>query len=209
MPPKKKSRTQLDREIAEVLSRSHRSSKKKPSATRAARKGSKSAHATAKRGKSNGKQAEILMVANDAALERQFDRAEEVLAQSKPRAIATAYQIVTEASSRIGDVADRGWEDKEGEAIEVAAYDFEEALDDGSHAPVTDAIVKKTAEWLRDHGASDVSSSPHQPGDWYSTEFEASYETGEPGEERSEDFFLRNFTPLEEKLVFDAFRRGR
>ncbi len=147
------------------------------------------------------------MVANDAALSQQFDRAEEILGQGKQRAVATACKTVTPESSAEGDFADQGWEDEDGDPIEVSAYDFEEALEVGSHAPVTDAIVKQAVRWLRDHGASEPSSSSYHPGVWYSSEFEVSdYGTGE---ERSEDFFLRNFTPQEEKLVFDEFHEGR
>ena len=66
--------------------------------------------------------------------------------------------------------------------------------------------MKKVVRWLRDHGATEVSSTSFHPGDWYSTPFEV--EDYSTGAERSEDFFLRNFTPQEEKLVFERFRRG-
>ena len=147
------------------------------------------------------------MVANDAALSDQFDRAEEILTQGQQRTIATAYQTVTPESAEEGDVADRGWEDQDGDPIEVSSYDIEEAVDAGSRAPVTDAIVKQAVQWLRDHGAQETSSSSYHSGVWYSTPYEVTdYSTGE---ERSEDFFLRNFTDQEERRVFDEFTRGR
>lgn len=150
----------------------------------------------------------MLLVANDAALSGQYGRAEELLTkQSTPRTIATAYKTVTEESSADGDFADRGWEDKAGDPIEVDASDIEEQVETGSHAPVTDAIVEKAVRWLRDHDASRASSSSFTPGDWYSTEFTVSNYGS--GEERSEDFFLRNFTEEEERRVFKEFHSDR
>ena len=202
---RKKSPAQLDREIAEALR-----GKKKPKAPKrrtASRGRTTRAHAVRHVRGGDKKQAAILMVANDAALSDQFDQAEELLAQSTQRAIATAYQTVTPESAAEGDVADRGWEDQDGDSIEVSSYDIEEARGEGSHAPVTDAIVKQAVRWLRDHGANETSSSSYHAGVWYSSPSEVTdYSTGE---ERSEDFFLRNFTDKEERLVFVEFKRGR
>ena len=64
--------------------------------------------------------------------------------------------------------------------------------------------MKKAVQWLRDEGATETSSTSHHQGVWYSTEFETDYSTGG---ESSEDFFLRNFTPQEEKLIFEGFLR--
>jgi len=194
MPPKKKSPAQLDREIAEVLRRKPASSSVRVARGRG--------HATVKDSGNAG----VMMVANDAALANQYERAEKLVGQSKQRKIATAFTTVTEESSRAGDYASRGWEDKDGEDVEVDAYDIEEQVDAGSHAPVTDAIVAKAVRWLRDHGASGTSSTRFHPGTWYETEFEMDYSSGE---EKQEEFFLRNFTEQEEKLVFDAFNKRR
>jgi len=200
---RKTPRAQLDREIAEALRRKPKASGSRGGSARAAVKGR--AHATkATKGKGNGKQEDLLMVANDAALNEQFERAEEILAQGPQRAIATAFTTVTAESAAAGDHASRGWEDKDGDDIEVDTYDIEEARDKGSHAPVTDAIVKKATAWLRDHGATEASSSHFSPGTWYETEFEMDYGSGE---EKQEEFFLRNFTPQEEKLIFTAMNR--
>jgi hypothetical protein len=193
---KRKTPAQLDREIAAALRR-------KPSSSRAKRSpNTRRAHATVNK---DTKQADILMVANDAALSDQYDRAEKLLSQGKQRAIATAYTTVTPESATEGDFADRGWVDKEGDAIDVDADDIASEHEANSHAPVTDAIVKKAIEWLRDAGAYEASSSSYDPGVWYSSSSEVSdYSTGE---ERSEDFFLRNFTEAEEKKIFDASKR--
>jgi hypothetical protein len=210
--PKKKTPAQLDREIAEALSRR---SKASPShSARVARRGSthasikSSVHSTIKAPKSGAgpKQDELLMVANDAALSNQYDRAEKLIEQSKQRTIATAFTTVTPESAEAGDYASRGWEDKEGDDIEVDAGDIEDKVDAGSHAPVTDAIVDKAVRWLRDHGATSTSSTRFNPGTWYETEFEMDYGAGE---EKQEEFFLRNFTEQEEKRVFDVFNTRR
>lgn len=210
---KKKSPAQLDREIAEVLHRGSRTARHSPKTTRpmrghaTAKKPPKRVHATAKKdGKANGKQEGLLLVANDAALSLQFDRVEGLLKQGPARAIATAFQVVDEESSRTGDSKDSGWEDEEGDAIEVSSYDIEEQVEAESATPVTDAFVKQAVQWLRDHGANEASSSSYHKGVWYSSPSEMDYSSGE---ERSEDFFLRNFTEDEERRVFKEFHGGR
>lgn len=156
--------------------------------------------------KSNPNQVAILMVANDAALSEQYDRAKDILAQGPSRTIATAYKTVTPKSLLKFDFAKRGWEDKDGESIEVSARDIKEQHDAGSHAPVTDAIAKLACQWLRDHDATRACSSSYCSELSYSTAFEAidCYSV----EERSDEFFLFNFTEDEERLVYDEFARG-
>ena len=207
---RKKSPAQLDREIAEALR-----GKSNPPVKRAvhATRGSASrTHSTVKAQKSGAgpKQEELLMVANDAALSDQYDRAEKLIGQSKQRAIATAFTTVTPESAEAGDYASRGWEDQDGEDIEVDTVDIENQLDVGSQAPVTDAIVDKAVRWLRDHGASSTSSTRFHSGTWYETEFTMDYamDSGS-GEEKQEEFFLRNFTEQEERRVFEEFNKRR
>ena len=197
--PQKKTAAQLDREIFQVLHRRRNQTRQK--------KGMRRAHSTVKAPTPGAgpKQEELLMVANDAALENQYDRAEKIIRQSKPRAIATAFTTVTPESAEAGDYASRGWEDKDGDDIEIDTVDIENQVDVGSSAPVTDAIVDKAVQWLRDHGANETSSSRFHPGTWYETAFEMDYSSGE---EKQEEFFLRNFTSQEEKLIFDRFHRG-
>lgn len=199
----RKTPAQLEREIAEALRR--------PKASRSfsvSKKPASRAHSTVKAPKSGAgpKQEELLMVANDAALSNQYVRAEKIIEQSKRRAIATAFTTVTPESAEAGDYASRGWEDKDGDGIEVDAGDIENQVDVGSHTPVTAAIVDKAVRWLRDHGANATSSTRFHPGTWYETEFEMDYGVGA---EKQEEFFLRNFTEQEEKLVFDAFNKRR
>lgn len=194
----RKTHAQLDREIAAALSR-------KPTSSRAKRyPNARRAHATVK---TDQKQADILMVANDAALSDQYARAEKLLSQGKQRTIATAFTTTTPESVEAGDYAARGWVDKDGEDIEVDADEIASEHEAGSQTPVTDAIVEKAVKWLRDAGAYEMSSSSFQPGTWYETLFKTSdYGTGE---EKQEEFFLRNFTEAEEKKIFESFKSGR
>lgn len=204
-PTKKKSPAQLDREIAAALSRKPGvPSRTSVHATTAKRPKTKNIF-HARRG-NDEKQTQVLMVANDAALSSQYDRAEKLLSQGPQRAIATAFTTVTPESAEAGDYASRGWEDKDGDDIEVDVLDIEEQVDASSHTPVTDAIVTKAVQWLDDHGATETSSTSFHPGVWYETEFEADYSSGE---EKQEEFFLRNFTPEEERKIFDTFNRRR
>lgn len=190
---------QLDREIAQALSHS-----------------SKRAHAVQRIGAkkppkrrtdSSKKQAKLLADANRAALAGEYVLAEKLLSKGKQRTIATAFNTITPESAAESDYAELGWVDEEGDPIEVDADDIAEEREFGSDAPVTSAIARKAVHWLRDAGAYEASSSSYGPGVWYSSESTVSnYGTGE---ERSEDFFLRNFTPDEEVKIFSEFKRGR
>ena len=187
----RRSAAQLDRDIAAVLSK-----KKK-----------KRSHSKVRpRGTFSKKQADVLMVANDAALSDQYARAVEVLSKGKQRAIATAYKTTTPESAEAGDWADHGWENEEGDDIEVDDGDIEDQHRKGSQAPVTDAIVEAAIKWLRREGVSEASSSSYGPGVWYESGWDTDYRTGE---ERSEDFFLRNFTEPEEREIFDRIKARR
>ena len=201
-PPRKKSPAQLGREIDEVL-------RGKPRVSRPGRvHGPKKAraHATVKVQRGDKKQEEILTRANEAALSGQFESAEKILAKGRQRTIATSYSTTTPESAEHGDFADRGWVDEDGDSVEVTADDIEEQHETGSRTPVTDAVVEKAARWLHDSGATEASSTSYHPGVWYSSSSEVSdYSTGE---ERQEDFFLRNFTTEEERRVFNDFKRS-
>lgn len=204
--PKKKSRAQIEREIAQVLSRKPSHARARTSISRSTLKDlkAKRAHAVKKK-KPDPKQEDNVMVANDAALEHKYDRAEEILGKGKKRNIATAYTTITPESAEEGDHADRGWVDQDGDDIEVDADEIAEAHETDDGTPVISAIVNKAIRWLKDQGAYETSSSSFHPGVWYSTPYEVSdYSTGE---ERQEDFFLRNFSDQEEKRIFEEFTR--
>lgn len=208
--PRKKSPAQLDHEIAAALhARRDQARTKSAGRAHAKIKYPNRARSTVKAPTSNAdpkqeKQEDLLMIANDAALSGQYDRAEKILGQSKPRTIATAFTTITAESAAAGDYASKGWEDKEGDEIEVDAGDIENEVDEGSQVPVTDAIVDKAVQWLRDHGATSTSSTRFHRPVWYETEFLMDYSSGE---EKQEEFFLRNFTEQEEKRIFDAFNK--
>ena len=204
--PRKKSPAQLNREIAEVLGRKPSHARARTAISRSTLKDlkAKRAHAVKKK-KSDPKQEDNVMVANDAALEHNYDRAETILGKGKKRNISTAYTTITPESAAESDFADRGWVDEDGDDIEVDADDIAEAHRTDEGAPVIAAIVNKVLHWLKDNGAYETSSSSFHPGVWYSTSYAVSdYSTGE---ERQEDFFLRNFSDQEEKRIFEAFTK--
>lgn len=153
----------------------------------------------------NVKQAEILMAANEAALTKQYDRANAILARGKRRMIATAYKTTTPESALVGEFADRGW--NKDELIEVSCSDIEAQHAIGSRSPVTDAIVKQTIRWLQYGLANRTSSDSYEPDVSYQSSFEVTNHYS--GEQEAEEFFLRNFTDEEERLVFGKFLRWR
>lgn len=113
------------------------------------------------------------------------------------RLIKTTFDKVTPESAAEGDVSDRGWIDEEGEEIALDSYDREEGI----------TIAKKAANWLRDAGASEASSTRFHKGVWYSTEYGVTdYRTGE---EEQRSFHLKGFTGKEERQIFDLMNRRR
>ena len=150
-----------------------------------------------------GQQEDIAEVAKDAALEDDYERAERILSEGKPRKIRIAFTKMTPESAEDGDVSERGWVDEEGDEIEIDADDIEDAREIEDVDPITQAVVTKTVKWLRNRGAYHPSSSEYDPNLWYSSNYEITdYSTGE---EEQEDYFLDNFTPEEKKAIFEAF----
>ena len=95
--------------------------------------------------------------------------------------IPVAYEIITEESAQEGDVEERGWLDEEGEEFET---------------------VQEAFRYLKDHGPFEPSSSRFHPGIWY-TYYGA---MDEYGEFENNSFFLKEFTPNEEKLIYDSLK---
>lgn len=183
--------------------------KRKPEATSSrrssrVRRASRSARNPSRK-HAGANQADILMIADDAALAGKYDRATCILAEGKQRTIATAYKTTTPASALVFEFSDRGWSDAV--SIDVTASDIAALHAQGSHAPVTDAIVKQVIRWLRYCLANRTSSDSYEPDVSYLTSFEVS--NCYLGEEEAEELFLLNFTAREERLVFDAFVRWR
>ena len=147
-------------------------------------------------GRVRGTQAAILMVANDAALAEEDDRAMAVLAQGRRRSVVTDYKTVTPESALESEWADFG---SYRESIEVTATEIAEHREAGSHAPVTDAIVQRVVRWLRDNGCD--SRSSHDGVSYCSCTEITNVLTGE---ERREESFLSNFTAQERRLILDV-----
>lgn len=156
-------------------------------------------------------QAEILMVANDAAKQDGNGVRAALLMKehSLERRIRIAFETLTPESIEENDVAERGWEDDVGAQIQVDADEIDEQIDDGSANPVTDAIVQMVAKFLRDEGANEPSSSGPQsfPVDvWYTSYDEVDYQTGET---TNRSFFLDGFTNDETSGIFDEMSKPR
>jgi len=107
--------------------------------------------------------------------------------------IRISFSRTTPESAEAGDTSDSGWENEEGEPIELDKYDIEDGL----------TLADIAAKFLKDEGASVsfASASHFHPGVWYSTEPSIiDYGTGER-EERN--FHLAGFTAEQEKAVWD------
>ena len=155
----------------------------------------------------DAKQANVLMIADDAALSGRCSCAMSILAQGKERRIATWHKTSTPESELTGDWAHFGWKDKRGVPIHVNADEIYEEYARGSYAPATDALVKKAIQWLRKQHATIASSGSFDRDISYREAFEVV--NVYTGEQESEEFFLRNFTVQEERLIFDEFMRQR
>ena len=203
----KKTAAQLQREIDVALARKSTS----PSTRSVATLGHSKGHAHVKTARSphrlhhstkqsSPRQEEILMVANDAALEGDVKRAFKVLSQGEQRKITTTFNRTTPESASEGGFSKTGWIDEKGDPIKVDEDDIQEAIDDDDEQPVTEAIVRAAVKWLRDNYASEYSSDRHfHAGGWYSTTWETlDYSTGE---EEERNFHLENFTEAEERLI--------
>jgi hypothetical protein len=113
--------------------------------------------------------------------------------ERNPR-IKTTYSIITPESAEIGDTAERGWIDEEGESMLPADED--------------ETVIDRAVAFLLSEGITESSSSGSYgrwpgPGIWYSTQFEMDYSTGNE-EERS--FHLYEFTDDEEKAIYFALK---
>lgn len=84
---------------------------------------------------------------------------------------------------------EHGFEDEEGQDVEVDEFDREEGLD----------VADVAANWLRSEGVGEASSSHFHPGIWYSGYPEQDYHTGW---ETTRSFHLEGFTPEEEQEIF-------
>jgi hypothetical protein len=120
-----------------------------------------------------------------------FGRASRRPNQERRPRIRTTFSTITPESAEQGDFAETGFIDEEGAEIEP---DEDETL------------AQAAARWLESEGASEASSTQFHRGVWYSTEYDTDYRTGE---EEQRSFHLKDFTPEEEREVWDWFHAGR
>ena len=116
--------------------------------------------------------------------------------------ITTSYSKVRWHDDADGDPdaydEEHGFEDEEGEEIEVDEFDREDGMD----------VAEKAARWLRDKGYLEPSSSHFHPGIWYSA-YSEGYDRD--GWNVTRSFHLSGFSPEEEEKIFNllsARRRG-
>ena len=188
---KKTPSTQLEREINEALSR-HRS-----------RKSPHRHHAT-KAEDGEQEQAEVLMVANDAALEGDFALAAKILKGGRPR-LLKVYTAVREPDVDDNDFVRVPKGDRKVE-IDVTAADIKKHGQEDK--PVTEALVKKVAAMLSYDGKQGdeglQASSDTWDGDvWYYTMAADPY----TGALTEKSYFLENFTQEESQRIFEETRR--
>jgi hypothetical protein len=110
--------------------------------------------------------------------------------------IKVSYSTVTAESAAEGDYAESGWEDEEGMDMTPDQYDVEEGL----------TAVDKAVSNLRAAGAVEPSSSAYHRGVWYSGDAEEDYRTGES---ITRAYHLYNFTPEQEREIFDRITKRR
>lgn len=92
--------------------------------------------------------------------------------------VKISYGIITEESSRGGDFAETGWVDEEG-------MEFDNATE--------------VAEFLRDEGVIEPSSSKFCVGVWYDTEGQMDCRTGET---EIKSYHIYGATPRQEFLIY-------
>lgn len=105
--------------------------------------------------------------------------------------IRTTFSKITLGDGEDADYdEEHGFEDEEGQDVEVDEFDREDGLD----------VADVAAKWLLDKGANYEASSSHfHPGIWYSAQPEGDFATAS---ETTYSFHLEGFTPEEEEKIF-------
>lgn len=125
---------------------------------------------------------DLLLVANDAALEGRSTEVDKLLKKLKPRKV----------------VEKRGFPEFAEPLLVTAHAVFISKNGRGSSTPVTAAFVREAVKWLRKHKATKVHKGSNYAGRalyWYSVP------------RRDKEFYLRNFTDQEEQGIFLAMSR--
>jgi hypothetical protein len=104
--------------------------------------------------------------------------------------IFTSYEIITPESVEVGDYAETGWEDEEGQSMEPDKFDLEEGK-----TPVDLAV-----EFLVNNGPQEASCSHFCIDVWYSGSPEQNFSNGE---ETTYSYHLVGFSEEEQQQIFD------
>jgi hypothetical protein len=109
--------------------------------------------------------------------------------------IKTTFSTVKWSDDADGDPdaysEEHGYEDEEGEEMQVDDFDREEGVN----------VAQKAIHWLRHAGATEPSSSQFHPGVWYSSEPSQDYRTGAS---TTRSYHLEDFRPEEEREIYYA-----
>ncbi len=107
--------------------------------------------------------------------------------------IKTTFSKVTWHDDANGDPdaydEEHGYDDEEGQEFELDEFDREEGV----------SLARVVADWLRNRGVFEASSSHFYPGIWYSAEPEQDMHTGAS---TTRSFHLEGFTPEEEQDIY-------
>lgn len=123
--------------------------------------------------------------------------------------ITTAYEVWSPEDIEHGEAGERGWISEMGDEIDPDKdnyddyrdfYEEHDASDDDIHDEV---VVAMALEYLEEEGATESSNSDFSVGTWYTMYGIADFETGEI-ENRS--YFLEDFTPKQEAMIFEGMQ---
>jgi len=90
---------------------------------------------------------------------------------------------------------EHGYEDEEGQEFELDQFDREEGV----------SLPTVVAQWLRNRGVMEASSSDFHPGIWYTSAEDTNMTTGAT---TTRSFHLEGFTPEEEQKIFSTIFSG-
>lgn len=98
--------------------------------------------------------------------------------------IRVSYELITPESAEEGDVAERGWDNEEGQPMEN---------------------VREAVEWLTEHGPLEPSSSTFHHAIWYTHYGDRDYRTGNV---RNLSFHVTGATQSQEQRIFDGLAKA-
>ena len=108
--------------------------------------------------------------------------------------IRITYEIITDESAKIGEAAERGWEDEDGVSMQPDAFDLEDGL----------TAVDLAVKFLTENLAFELSSSRFYSGVWYTVYNES--QNYRDGSYTNRGFHLVDFTPEQEEQIFNKMK---